>query len=548
MKLNHTESIAALLLMFAGVSAFAQSLDKEYVRMNGRVIVVRRPSQPITVNVTPANQSVNVGLTVQFVATVNNATNPAANWTLNPALGAINSAGLYTASTPVAVNTNITVTATSVQDPTKSHSVTLTVMPAIAVSISPGSQTLQAGSSPYQFVAFVANNAIQSVVWSIDPGGIGTVTASGLYSPPAAGAGSAVLRATSAVDPTKSGTASITVTSSNPTAPYIAVTEQPPPGYTISSATYSILAHGGSVPVSNVYFYLSDGTNTEYCYFNFSPLYPQPYVTGPANDWFVGNRITSYGVQLYDAWQSASSGFTALGQGGYNGFGRAAHTNHCQVQWGYYTVAGNTVTLRFTLQNSNNWPGSSTKTLYGYVQNSVWETNGAWAPLTTVNVPSSPSGSPPGNHVFNPASDWGPYWEARTFTFAFSVGPPGSGFAKSIWWINPDDGPLQSTNGCLIQYNHLTAQVSIGGSFAQTYATFPIGATPSSTSWYGTPSCNLFANNSWIATTPNGAGKYLNLTMSFPTATPTVRSVYSTWEGVNQPGYWSYHGFWGPRN
>ena len=171
--------------------------------MNGRVIVVRRPNQPITVNVTPANQSVNLGLAVQFVATVNNATNPAANWTLSPNIGTINSGGLYIATTPVAVNTNITVTATSVQDPSKFHSVTLTVMPAIAVSVSPNSYTLAAGSSPYQFAAFVANNTNQAVTWSIDAGGVGTVTTSGLYSPPAAGAASAVLRATSVVDPTK---------------------------------------------------------------------------------------------------------------------------------------------------------------------------------------------------------------------------------------------------------------------------------------------------------------------------------------------------------
>ena len=183
--------VLAAIVASAGLG---QSLDKEYVRMNGRVIVVRRPNQPITVNVTPANQSVNLGLAVQFVATVNNATNPAANWTLSPNIGTINSGGLYIATTPVAVNTNITVTATSVQDPSKFHSVTLTVMPAIAVSVSPNSYTLAAGSSPYQFAAFVANNINQAVTWSIDAGGVGTVTTSGLYSPPAAGAASAVLR------------------------------------------------------------------------------------------------------------------------------------------------------------------------------------------------------------------------------------------------------------------------------------------------------------------------------------------------------------------
>jgi len=78
--------------------------------------------QAITVSLSPSTVSLLPSDTQQFTATVSGASNAALTWSINPSVGTISSAGLYTAPSSVLTSQTVTVTAQSVADPTKSAS------------------------------------------------------------------------------------------------------------------------------------------------------------------------------------------------------------------------------------------------------------------------------------------------------------------------------------------------------------------------------------------------------------------------------------------
>ncbi|MBV9911877.1 MAG: Ig-like domain-containing protein [Sinobacteraceae bacterium] len=83
------------------------------------------PAHTITVAVTPSALSVNVGAKAQFTAQLTNSTQ-GVTWSAAAAVGTIDASGKFTAAmTP---GTGM-VTATSMEDPTKSHAVQVTVTP-----------------------------------------------------------------------------------------------------------------------------------------------------------------------------------------------------------------------------------------------------------------------------------------------------------------------------------------------------------------------------------------------------------------------------------
>ena len=89
----------------------------------------------IVVGVTPANVSATAGVTQQFSASVTGTSKTAVAWTVSgtgcsgTACGTISSNGLYTAPTAVPSSATVTITATSVADPTKSASAAVTIVP-----------------------------------------------------------------------------------------------------------------------------------------------------------------------------------------------------------------------------------------------------------------------------------------------------------------------------------------------------------------------------------------------------------------------------------
>jgi hypothetical protein len=89
----------------------------------------------VAVTVTPATASITTGATQQFSASVTGTSNTAVTWTASgtgcsgATCGTISSTGLYTAPATAPTPATVTITATSVLDPTKSASASVTIVP-----------------------------------------------------------------------------------------------------------------------------------------------------------------------------------------------------------------------------------------------------------------------------------------------------------------------------------------------------------------------------------------------------------------------------------
>ena len=149
-------------------------------------------------------------MTQQFTAAVTGTSNTAVTWSLNPVTGTINN-GLYTAPATISSPQTVTVTATSAADTTKSSSVKVNLQPTVAVSVNPGSASLQA-SGTQQFTATVTGNSNTSVTWSLNPN-VGTISTAGFYTAPPtiSGLQQVTVTATSVADTTKSSQATVTL-------------------------------------------------------------------------------------------------------------------------------------------------------------------------------------------------------------------------------------------------------------------------------------------------------------------------------------------------
>jgi hypothetical protein len=201
-----TVSASGLYTAGAAAGSFAVTATSvaDPTKSASAAVAVTAAAPVVAVTVSPTTASVAVSATQQFTATVTGNANTAVTWSATS--GTVSAAGLYTA--PAAAGSFV-VTATSVADPTKSASATVTVTaaPVVAVAISPTTASILTNATQ-QFTATVTGNANTAVTWSATGG---TVSAAGLYTAPAA-AGSFVVTATSVADPTKSASATVTVT------------------------------------------------------------------------------------------------------------------------------------------------------------------------------------------------------------------------------------------------------------------------------------------------------------------------------------------------
>jgi hypothetical protein len=95
---------------------------------------------PVSVAMAPNSVALGPSQTQQFAATIQNASYAGLIWsTVPPGTGSITDTGLYTAPATIAIQQNVTVTATSVADGTKSASATVTLNPPVPTltSVSP---------------------------------------------------------------------------------------------------------------------------------------------------------------------------------------------------------------------------------------------------------------------------------------------------------------------------------------------------------------------------------------------------------------------------
>lgn len=164
----------------------------------------------VGISLSPASATVYAAQTLTLVATVSGSSNTGVVWSVNPTIGTI-SGGLYTAPASIASTQVVTVTARSAADPTKFATASLTLNPAVSVTLSPASTTL--GQSQTQaFSATVANTSNTGVTWWLSPA-VGTISSSGVYTAPVSivATQSVTVIATSVSDPTKSAVASLTL-------------------------------------------------------------------------------------------------------------------------------------------------------------------------------------------------------------------------------------------------------------------------------------------------------------------------------------------------
>ena len=185
----------------------------------------------VSVTATPATATVQAGLTLPITAFVNNdLSGQGVTWSISPTTGmgsltdSSNSGVTYTApTTPPASDATVTITATSILDPTKSVPVTVTV-PFATVTVNPSTASIAAATSVPNISATVGNDAgNKGVNWSVScaTAPCGTLTSSTSASgapitysaPPNAPAADmpVTLTATSVSDPVASASVTITV-------------------------------------------------------------------------------------------------------------------------------------------------------------------------------------------------------------------------------------------------------------------------------------------------------------------------------------------------
>ncbi len=172
---------------------------------------------PVTVpqplKLAPPRKALYASQTARFYAQPSGLSNPSIAWSVVPnGLGSIDGTGLYTAPSAISTQQTITVMAANAADNTQFATATVLLYPIVAVTIQPGSVTLNP-SQTQAFTTGVANAVSQGVSWTISPSGTGSIATSGLYTPPSSilAQQTVTLTATSWWDSTKSASATVTL-------------------------------------------------------------------------------------------------------------------------------------------------------------------------------------------------------------------------------------------------------------------------------------------------------------------------------------------------
>jgi hypothetical protein len=193
----------------------------------------------VSVTISPGSAQIQAGATLQFLVSVQNASNPAVNWQVNGIFGGNSSVGTITPSgtatasymAPAEVSGVLTVTvAAALQaDATKTGTAQLTVnpLPKAQATVSPSNINVETGASQ-QFSATV-QNAPPAVIWEVNGiqagnSTIGLINSSGFYTAPALipAVPAVTITAILSSDLSVSGSATITIV-----APLVSITISP---------------------------------------------------------------------------------------------------------------------------------------------------------------------------------------------------------------------------------------------------------------------------------------------------------------------------------
>ena len=215
---------------------------------------------PVAVSVSPATANVSANATQQFTATVtNDPSNKGVNWTLTqggavcspscgtiaPASTASGSPASYTAPATVPTNPNVTVVATSVANTTVSATAAVTVTPAIGVSVSPTTASINVNKTQ-QFTATVTNDpGNKGVNWTLTQSGTPCSPGCGTLAPVTTASGAATTYTAPSAVPTPAQVTVTAVSVSDTTKSAAAtVTVTPPIAVSVSPATANVPVTG----------------------------------------------------------------------------------------------------------------------------------------------------------------------------------------------------------------------------------------------------------------------------------------------------------------
>jgi len=180
--------------------------------------------------VTPSSGLVMLGNQLLFTSAVKNSSDSAVSWSVNGVAGGgaqtgtITTGGVYTAPADLPIPANLTVTATSHADVSKSGTAIVTVQSDVSISLPSGGCTgavpVELGAT-HAFLAVVGSGAHpdKSVLWSVSgpscPLLCGSVDASGNYTAPQIlpSSPNVTLTARSVADSSKQVSTAITITS-----------------------------------------------------------------------------------------------------------------------------------------------------------------------------------------------------------------------------------------------------------------------------------------------------------------------------------------------
>src|SRR5216683_883758 len=185
-------------------------------------------SSDISVSVSPETAPIELGASRPFTATVNSAGNPnrSVTWILSgsgctgASCGTVDSSGTYTAPQILTAPPTISLTATSVADPSKSGAGTITVTSSFSLAVAGPSSVTAGNAATYTATLIPAANSNPSRVisWSVAGTGCtgsacGTVSSIGVFTAPSLVPSPAAVQiiATPLADPSKATSISVSI-------------------------------------------------------------------------------------------------------------------------------------------------------------------------------------------------------------------------------------------------------------------------------------------------------------------------------------------------
>ena len=374
-------------------------------------------SAGVAIAVSPNSATISAGASQQFTATVTGSSNTAVTWSVSgagcngAACGTISVGGLFAAPSSVPSPATLQVIATSVADPTKtaSASVTLVAATAVLLSINPASATVPT-ASVNSFTATVSGISNTAVTWSLTGAGcsgsscgsLSTSSTSAVYAAPvvAPAPPNVTVTATSVADPSKSAAANVTVV------PLVVVTVTPTNTSVVTGATQQLTAAvAGTTNTAVTWTVQGAGCSGTACgTIGTNGLYTAPSaVPSPAD---VTVTVTSSA----DSSKMASASVTILPVNSTNTiYGLSIPTNHPRLFWN----AGRLATAQ-AWAKSTSYPGVITdfRPLDFYdLAFTCFIMNNATACSTVIAdaiaiTPSSSSGTGVGDDIMRRNGEW----------------------------------------------------------------------------------------------------------------------------------------------